>query len=267
MVGVGLRASHNLIHDHPHCAILYTGNEHLIEFNEIHRIALETGDVGAIYSGRDWTFRGNKIRHNFIHHTGGVGMGSMGVYMDDCVSGTEVFGNVFYQVHWAMFIGGGRDHHVENNLFVDCDPAVRLDGRGLDKTPVWFNMVYDYMKQQLEAVPQPLYRERYPAINQLDRYYASTNGFPPEGNVIARNVCVGKWLDAGWHAGTNRLTLRDNHVGADAGVVAPAKLDFRIRKDSPVWQSGFQPIPVEQIGLRDDELRRELKHRRLKGDL
>ena len=98
LAGVGHRVAHNLIHDHPHCAILFSGNEHLIEFNEIHHVALETGDVGAIYTGRDWTFRGNAIRHNFIHHTGGVGMGSMGVYMDDCVSGTEIFGNVFYKV-------------------------------------------------------------------------------------------------------------------------------------------------------------------------
>ena len=188
MGGVGLRASHNLIHDHPHCAILFGGNEHLIEFNEIHRIALETGDVGAIYTGRDWTYRGNRIRHNFIHHTGGVGMGSMGVYMDDCVSGTEVFGNVFYKVHWAMFIGGGRDHRVENNVFVDCDPAVRIDGRGLDKSPVWSGMVYDTMKKQLAAVPQDLYRSRYRAIKDLDRYYAAPGGVPPEGNVIAQPV-------------------------------------------------------------------------------
>jgi hypothetical protein len=194
-------------------------------------------------------------------------MGSMGVYMDDCVSGTEVFGNIFYKVHWAMFIGGGRDHQVVNNLFVDCDPAVRMDGRGLDKTPVWYNMVYDYMKKQLAAVPQPLYRERYPAINSLDQYYASTNGFPPEGNIIARNVCVGKWLEVGWHAKTNLLMLRDNYVGTDARVVAPEKMDFRINKDSPVWQTGFTRIPVERIGLRQDELRRELGNRKLKGKL
>ena len=130
--GVGMRASHNLIHDHPHCAILFNGNDHLIEFNEIHHIALETGDVGAIYTGRDYTYRGNRIRHNFIHHTGGVGMGSMGVYMDDCVSGTEIYGNIFYKVHRAAFLGGGRDHQVINNIFVECDPAVELDGRGLD---------------------------------------------------------------------------------------------------------------------------------------
>jgi hypothetical protein len=41
MNGVGLRASRNLIHDHPHCAILFNGNDHLVELNEIHHIALE----------------------------------------------------------------------------------------------------------------------------------------------------------------------------------------------------------------------------------
>jgi len=256
MSGVGLRVSHNLIHDHPHCAILFGGNEHLIEFNEIHHIALETGDVGAIYTGRDWTCRGNRIRHNFIHHTGGVGMGSMGVYMDDCVSGTEVHGNIFYQVHWAMFIGGGRDHHVENNVFVDCDPAIRVDGRGLDKSPVWHNMVYDYMKKQLDAVPQDLYRARYPAIKNLDRYYATTDGIPPEDNVVARNICVGKWLEAGWHANQEYLKLDHNFVGPDPGFVAPDEMDFRLKPDAQPLGEGFQYIPADKIGLRVDEYRK-----------
>ena len=151
--GVGQRASHNLIHDHPHCTILFNGNDHLIEFNEIHHNALETGDVGAIYTGRDYTYRGNRIRYNFIHDTGGVGMGSMGVYMDDCVSGTEIFGNVFYKVQRAAFLGGGRDHQVLNNIFVDCDYAVELDGRGLDPSPVWHGMVDQTMRQSLAEVP------------------------------------------------------------------------------------------------------------------
>ncbi len=256
--GVGNRATHNLIHDHPHCAILFGGNEHLIEFNEIHHIAMETGDVGAIYTGRDWTFRGNRIRHNFIHHTGGVGMGSMGVYMDDCVSGTEVFGNIFYKVHWAMFIGGGRDHHVVNNIFVDCDPAIRMDGRGLDKSPVWYNMVYDYMKKQMNRVPQDLYRARYPAINDLDRHYATTDGIPPEGNVAARNICVGKWLEVGWHAQQQWLRLEQNFVGPDPGFVAPDKMDFRLKPDSLPLREGFQYIPADEIGLRIDEFRKTL---------
>ncbi|MEI2725810.1 MAG: right-handed parallel beta-helix repeat-containing protein [Verrucomicrobiota bacterium] len=274
MTGVGLRASHNLIQDHPHCAILYWGNDHLMEFNEIHHIALETGDVGAIYTGRDYTFRGNKIRHNFIHHTGGVGMGSMGVYMDDCVSGTEVFGNVFYKVHWAMFIGGGRDHRVENNLFVDCDPAVRADGRGLDKSPVWHNMVDDTMRQRLAEVPLALYRQRYPEMKSLDRYYgppegpaitgAAFTGVPPDDNMVVRNVCAGKWLEAGWHAKPESLQLVSNLTNASPSLVStpndqsPAT-DFTLKKNSPAWTLGFQRIPVEQIGLHADALRRGLE--------
>ncbi len=264
MDGVGLRASHNLIHDHPHCAILFGGNEQLIEFNEIHRIALETGDVGAIYTGRDWTARGNRIRYNYLHHTGGVGMGSMGVYMDDCVSGTEVFGNVFYKVHWAMFIGGGRDHRVENNLFVDCDPAVRIDGRGLDKAPVWHDMVFNYMKKQLDAVPRDLYRGRYPALADLDPHYAAGEGVPPENNVLARNVCAGKWLEVTWHAKEEWLRLEGNVVAADPGFVAPGTTDFRLRSDSPAWATGFEPIPFEKIGLQADEFRQG-EGRRLRG--
>jgi len=280
MAGVGLRASHNLIHDHPHCAILYSGNDHLIEFNEIHHIALETGDVGAIYTGRDYTYRGNRIRNNFIHHTGGVGMGSMGVYMDDCVSGTEVFGNVFYKVHWAMFIGGGRDHHVENNLFVDCDPAVRMDARGMDKSPVWRDMVNDTMRQRLTEVPLALYRERYPEMKSLDRYYGppggppltgeAFQGVPPDGNVVARNVCIGKWLDVGWHATPEMLRLENNTTNAVGCLVLPVTdtstaRDFAFRKGFVATVPGLQRIPVEQIGLRDDAVRRELRQRQAKG--
>lgn len=272
MSGVGQRASHNLIHDHPHAAIIFSGNDHLLEFNEIHHIALETGDVGAIYAGRDYSFRGNRIRHNYIHETGGVGMGSMGVYMDDCMSGAEVFGNVFYKVHFAMFIGGGCDHRVENNLFVDCDPAVRVDGRGLDSTPVWRNMVDDYMRKQLAAVPWRLYRERYPTLKSLDAIYgppegpALTNnqfkGAPPINNVIAHNVAVGKWFEAGWHATDKMFALQDNYVTTDSKQVgSPAQL-FALPKDSPAWNLGFQPIPFESIGLQSKPDRQRLERMR-----
>jgi hypothetical protein len=254
--GVGHRVAQNLIHDHPHCAVLYSGNDHQIEFNEIHDVALETGDVGAIYAGRDWTYRGNVIRHNFIHHIGGVGMGSMGVYMDDCVSGTLIYGNVFYKSTRAAFLGGGRDHRVENNIFVDCRPAVQLDGRGLDKSPVWHNMVYDYMKKQLGAVPRELYLRRYPAIADVDRYYQSDQGVPPENNLVLRNVCAGgKWLEVGWHAAPKLLAVQDNLVDAAPGFVAPEKMDFRLRPDSPAWRLGFKAIPMERIGLRKDGFR------------
>jgi hypothetical protein len=269
MEGVGLRAAHNLIHDQPHCAILFWGNDHLIEFNDIHHVALETGDVGAIYTGRDYTFRGNRIRHNFIHETGGVGMGSMGVYMDDCVSGTEVFGNVFYKAHWAMFIGGGRDHQVVNNLFVDCDPAVRADGRGIDPHPVWRGMVETTLRQRLSEVPAALYRARYPALQSLDRFFGPPggqarvggefSGVPPEGNVITRNVCLGNWLDVGWFADRALFEVRDNIVQSQTNRPATVVEGLRRMKEASARKLGISPIPFERIGLRRDAERKSLE--------
>jgi hypothetical protein len=270
MEGVGLRASHNLIHDHPHCAILFGGNDHRIEFNEIHRIALETGDVGAIYAGRDYTYRGNRIRHNYIHHTGGVGMGSMGIYMDDCVSGAEIYGNIFYRVQRAAFLGGGRDHEVINNVFVECDPAVQMDGRGLDPSPTWREMVDQTMRQRLNDVPHSLYRERYPELLTLDRYYgvpgatpivgADFKGVPPENNRVERNVCVGKWLIVAWHATESMLRLENNLTDAQSSFEkAPGEssraVDFAFKADSSAGKLGFAKIPTERIGLYQDAMR------------
>ncbi|HEX2971629.1 MAG TPA: right-handed parallel beta-helix repeat-containing protein, partial [Tepidisphaeraceae bacterium] len=81
--GVGNRASHNLIHDAPHEAIGFGGNDHLMEFNEIHSVVKESNDAGVIYAGRTWTARGHIIRFNYIHHIYGFERrGCNGVYLD-----------------------------------------------------------------------------------------------------------------------------------------------------------------------------------------
>jgi len=87
--GVGNRAAHNRIHDAPHQAIDFSGNDHLIELNEIYNVCYEANDGGAVYAGYNWTMRGTVIRHNFMHHVNGLGgRGCVGVYLDDMYSGT-----------------------------------------------------------------------------------------------------------------------------------------------------------------------------------
>jgi hypothetical protein len=119
-------------------------------------------------------------------------------------------------------------------------------------------MVYETMKKQLAAVPSQLYRTRYPVIANLDPYYATTEGVPPEDNVVARNICVGKWLEVGWHANEQWLKLENNFVGDDPGFVDPEKMDFRLKPEAAPLQQGFQNIPGDQIGLRLDEYRKVL---------
>jgi hypothetical protein len=273
MEGVGMIARRNLIHDHPHCAILFSGNDHLIEGNEIHHIALETGDVGAIYTGRDYTYRGNQITNNYIHHTGGVGMGSMGVYMDDCVSGTEISGNIFYRVHRAVFLGGGRDHPVINNLFVECDPAVEIDGRGADRFPVWRKMVDETMRERLMKVPSTLYRERYPAMKSLDAYYGPPEGpsitgeefkgVPPEGNVVSSNLYIGKWLKLNRYveprmaSASENKAIRAQDLNGPLDETAPPQA-FTLGRGARS-RLGFAPPPVDRIGIHSDKYRRMLR--------
>ncbi|MBT6627954.1 MAG: right-handed parallel beta-helix repeat-containing protein, partial [Gemmatimonadetes bacterium] len=108
--GVGQRVVHNHIHHAPHMAIQFAGNDHLIAHNDIHHVCQESNDAGAIYSGRDWTWRGTVIRHNLLWEiTGFEDRGCVGVYLDDMLCGTQITGNLFYRVTRAAMIGGGRD--------------------------------------------------------------------------------------------------------------------------------------------------------------
>ena len=194
--GVGNRIGHNLIHDAPHIAILLGGNDHVIEFNEIHHVCMEGSDNGAFYMGRDWTQRGNIIRHNVFHDIYGFGLAGLGpdkegvfnyetphqawgVYLDDCSSGTTVFGNLFYRVPLCgVMIGGGRDNVVENNVFVECVPAFHIDDR-------WDAFCWDVMQERLEAMnyQEPPYSERYPALLEM-----GDDPRRPENNHFVRNV-------------------------------------------------------------------------------
>jgi len=254
--GVGNKARHNFIHDAPHQAIAFSGNEHLIEFNLIERVCLESNDAGAIYSGRDWTWRGTIIRFNLFRDiTGFEKQGCMGVYLDDMLCGTIVFGNIFERVTRAAFIGGGRDNIVENNIFVDCLPAVHVDARAMG----WASYHVDTtMKERLMAIPykQPPWSERYPQlVNILEDEPAA-----PKGNIIRRNICVGgRWMDIEEKAKPYVL-IEGNLIDVASQVLFmnAEKGDYRLKPNSPAVKIGFKPVPLERIGLYRNEWRANL---------
>jgi hypothetical protein len=251
LAGVGNRAAHNLIHDAPHEAIAFSGNDHVIEFNEIHHVCTEANDGGAIYSGRDWTWRGTVIRHNYLHDiTGRNGEGCMGVYLDDMLCGTRVHGNVFYRVTEAAFIGGGRDNVIDNNIFVDCNPAVHVDARAMN----WAAYHVDTtMKERLQAVPyrQPPWRDRYPGLAKI----LDDDPAAPKGNVVSRNICVrGRWEEIEDEA-RPLIHCQANLLDQDPLFVDAARTNFALENDSPAYKLGFERIPVEKIGLYRDRRR------------
>lgn len=251
--GVGHRVRHNVIHDGPHNAIQLSGNDHQIEFNEIFDVCYETGDVGAFYTGRDWTARGTVIRHNHFHDIAGPGLyGAMAVYLDDAASGFTIAGNLFERAGRAAFIGGGRDNQVLNNVFVDCEVAVHVDARGLG----WMRDHVEpggTLPERLKAVSykEPPWSERYPELPGI----LDDDPGAPKRNRVERNLCVGgRWTEIEDKAEPH-VTLRDNLVDVDPHFIAPEHGDYRLRDDSPAFAIGFVPIPFDRIGLQRDDLR------------
>jgi len=257
--GVGNRAAHNLIHDAPHMGIGFRGNDHRIEFNEIHRVCLESNDAGAIYTGRDWTMRGTIIRHNYLHHINGFkGRGCMGVYLDDMYCGTEISGNIFYRVTRAAFIGGGRDCVVKHNLFVDCKPALHVDSRALGwahgHSDKWIEEGRTQGTLSGIRYDQPPYSERYPELVRiLDEQPAA-----PKGNRVFGNVSYGGKWDKISSEARKYLDIERNLVDVPPRFATPERIgedrqprpvDFALLPDSPAWEIGFQKLPLDKIGL------------------
>lgn len=244
----GIVARNNLIHDGPHSGIMIGGNDNLIEFNEMHSVLWDTGDCGAFYSGRDWTARGTQIRYNYWHHIKGPGVyGGKGVYLDDQLSGYKIFGNVFYKVTEAVFIGGGDDNTVDNNIFIDCNPAVHIDARGLG----WQKEATDDPKGTLRSrfrsmpVTSELWRKRYPNLASTLEDDPGT----PKRNRIIRNICLGgKWEDL--HKPTLKYqTVENNLILPDPIPISGDKLSIDLKSLPSPPPEGFQPIPTEKIGL------------------
>lgn len=191
LTGVGNAVSGSFVGGAPHAGIVLAGNDHHVDDNELGFLACETNDASAIYMGRDWTQRGNRITGNFIHDIGPGTPGAIvsGVYLDDQFSGVVVDRNVMLRIPHGVYVGGGRDNHVSGNVFAAMTrSAIWIDDRGMN----WQRDAAGpdgALRQTLRASPylSPLWRSRYPALSTL------LNDRPgyPVGNIASGNISIG----------------------------------------------------------------------------
>lgn len=258
--GVGQHIAHNLIHDAPHSGIIFNGNDHVIEFNEIYDVLRETGDCGAIYCGRDWTLHGTVIRNNFFHDlTGTDGRYQNAVYLDDMASGITVAGNIFYNCHWGMLVGGGRDNLIMGNVFIGGTRAISFDARGVG----WMakniaDPSTSTLHKNLAAVPydQPPWSERFATLQT----YLTDRFGRPAGSAFVGNAIYNTKL--GWiedkesvrvegnvemTVDVSGLFLERRAAGEESGG-RPHRFYFR----KNVWLvdaiEGFVPIALQEFG-------------------
>ncbi|MBK7403107.1 MAG: right-handed parallel beta-helix repeat-containing protein [Phycisphaerales bacterium] len=250
--GVGQRVAHNEIADLPHIAIMFGGNEHMIEANHIHHVVQETGDAGAIYCGRDWTIHGTVIRGNLFHDIAGSDARYQNaVYLDDMASGLTVEGNLFIRCNWGMLVGGGRDNTIRNNAFVSCGMAIHYDARGVG----WMaksiaDPATSTLHKNLAAVPidhEP-WKSRYPmlATYLTDRFGRPVGGVF-EGNALI-NTPLGNIDDRECVRVIGNITLTPDVASAEADALIAAVGDGVTEFDLGEAVPGFPPIAVGRAG-------------------
>lgn len=252
---VGVAVSHNEIHDVPVYGIVYAeSNDTIIEYNNIYKVCYNGGDNAAISCGRNWSTRGNVVRYNYIHDC--VGAEMAGVYLDDLHSSTEVYGNVFHKIQYAVRLSGGRDNRIENNIAVDCMFVLLSDSRGMNPDE-WDVTESGYLYKMLTQVPynEGVWAERYP---ELANIMEDEPGIPKR-NVIRNNVRYASGEMRQGFIGTYNIdenvamygTVENNIVIDSPDSFANYALkDFTVLEGSEIKQKlpDFQNIPFKEIG-------------------
>ena len=265
MRGVGNRVSHNKIHDAPHNGILFfETNESTVEFNEIYGVCRYTGDAGAIYSGRDWGARGDAINGNYIHDISSnlLGLFSVsiaGIYLDDCLSGIEVKGNIIDRiVGLGIEHGGGRDDIMQSNVIANCqEAAINTDARCAG----WAAPGNANLLSILEAnhYQQNPWLTRYPECAAIPDDITQINAPGgshwqlPEGSIFSSNAGFGNgaWMNASDALAIPAFAEIQNDVSDAIDVfVDEAGGDLNIAPGSSVLSiPGFVPTPFASIGI------------------
>ena len=266
LMGVGNRCDHNEIAYTPHSAILYAGNDQLIEYNYIHHAVLMSEDAGAIYAGLDWAGHGCVIRYNRLEHIGANGFKPQGIYWDDGRSGQTAYGNILVDIpKFGFQVGGGRENIVKGNVLIDCGIPIAYDSRCRDGfvNDGWYReavTTFDGRNwKSLDEVPYNIeanWIQKYPrlakVITDFTRYDDVDFPINPSYSEVSGNIIIHTEKNFGEIARSvydyskvenNLICQNDEEAGFD-------RKTMKFAEDSPVFAAipEFMNLPIEQMG-------------------
>lgn len=282
----GLKIQNNEIYNGPHQLIAFA-NSNDIEFmyNNVYGAVQESGDMGAIYWGRNLSELGYKIMYNYFHHigneytggdSGSTGPGQQAVFWDDGTAGPYFYGNIIYKGGGnipnkgnAIKTNGGQYAMVKNNIFIDAATAFysqQWTGGSTPGTPQtkWYYYIQG-KDENGNDIPSNayIYNNYTKTVNYKStewfNHYKDTmwawqytfieDGPPSDTNQFQKNamVKVGNAIN-GWAVQTNNVQFAD-----DPGFVKYGS-DFRLNESglAQIRQiiPDFENIPTYKIGLR-----------------
>lgn len=194
--GVGNVVSYNTIRNSPHMCIGFSGSKNKILYNYISEACRETGDCGAIYAGRNFTWVDNEIAYNYIENaliTDSDLLSSWrssfqtGIYMDDRLGGSHIHHNYIKNAVRGIFIGAGSNSNIHDNVTENCSVSgIRIGGaQELSfEDDELTQAAVEYFEEY------PVYLTEYPyLLNIIDEETYTTH---PHNNNVSDNIYVGE---------------------------------------------------------------------------
>ena len=262
--GVGNYILHNKLHDADHDLIQFSGNDNTIAFNELYEGCMHTDDMGAIYTGRNLTERGNRILHNYIHDIGDKSAGAQGVqgiFLDDYWCCAEIKGNVLENITGGAVKFAGSYNQLNNNLFINCQKSAGL----LDRSFTYGNSDSESeLREPLEKnayIYNDVWLEAYPEIAHV----VDENGKLDIGNhvVVTNNVLYNTPDFKISSEMSQTATVKGNVTyKADPGFYDIEKKNYLLKEDSDVYQKipDFEPILFTRMGMYSDRAVKRVKN-------
>ncbi len=276
--GVGNRLRHNLIHNSLGQSVTVSGNDHVVEYNELFNIGYEEGDGGAIYAGADLAGYGTTYRYNFFHHLMHVPgkVERSGIHLDDLQAGSTCIGNVFYKsASKAIFMNGGAGHTLIDNvclegfrgIFNDAGGAAKNHARQMSilqggEDDARWKLKENYVGRVEQSIGSaawntPLWADRYPLFAEVMNDSGEFGRMWPIrctaiGNAYYGNTNANRtWWNRTPAEAMAKNDIRDDRQVTPDDFVDYDALDLRFKSPGP----NLPKIQFERAGLYTDEYR------------
>ena len=157
--------SHNEFDNISRGAVGYGGCTNcVIEYNSFKNCMYNSSDGGVCYSWNDHEDWNNVIRYNVFYPCGWYG-----VYIDDDEPGTNVYGNIFYNLT-AVVVHDGRNNKMNENIMINS---------GFSVTPGNCEAIKEAKEAgNIEAIKDHRYYKQWVTLfNNFVRYPEMEEGF------------------------------------------------------------------------------------------
>ncbi|HYF84856.1 right-handed parallel beta-helix repeat-containing protein [Azospirillum sp.] len=259
-----VKITHNQIEDSPEKAIAVgsvqtDGSDATyratIAFNKVIDANLESNDGGGIYLiNRQQDLTGHTIVNNDVSGTTATNpsgdVASWGIYLDDWTSGATVKGNVVHDNIGGVFLHGGWNNTVTENVIAGNSGAQI----GLQQDVAWGgwkgkvmsgNDISGNVIDVREGTAVHIYGPA--GVGNLhNNFYSSLNTAEKEFDAWPQVMSSGAWGTlSNWQA----AGYDKGSVTLNPGFVNPGADDFSLSATSPVYGLGFDHIAYGDIGL------------------